>query len=88
MLIDDADARSTKAGVETPATPGPVGRAGSPRRRSTKAGVETPATPDNGGTARQNRSVAQRRPELKPRLHVTQCSESLAARGALNEGRS
>ena len=40
------EARSTKAGVETPATPCGSSRAPTrARSRSTKAGVETPATP-------------------------------------------
>ena len=44
-----ARSRSTKAGVETPATQlGDPGMVSSPVLRSTKAGVETPATPPSG----------------------------------------
>ena len=44
MDLARAQARSTKAGARTPATPGTAGRALQGARRSTKAGARTPAT--------------------------------------------
>ena len=64
--------RSTKAGAETPATPGKsASRAFKPPfARSTKAGAETPATPVDDQLHRQPwRSNAQRRPGPRPRRH-------------------
>ena len=64
--------RSTKAGVETPATPvaGAVAVAVAVAvARSTKAGVETPATRQVPLTYSCSAYFAQRRPESKPQRH-------------------
>ena len=63
-------ARSTKAGVETPATPPMMANIILFRiSRSTKAGVETPATHGGGRRGSRDREGAQRRPGSRPRRH-------------------
>ena len=62
--------RSTKAGVETPATRLRHGGHRARCDRSTKAGVETPATPTESRRSAPIQKVAQRRPGSRPRRHL------------------
>ena len=62
--------RSTKAGIETPATPGALVPTGRFSSRSTKAGIETPATHGIKPLTSERWSHAQRRPGSRPRRHA------------------
>ena len=75
--------RSTKAGVETPATHVPPVHTRHLARRSTKAGVETPATPVASVGMCAPSASAQRRPGSRPRRHIRQ-----RLRQVLDPGRS
>ena len=82
--------RSTKAGVETPATlRETMTRPGFGLARSTKAGVETPATPYLALRAMSYSSSAQRRPGSRPRRHYYYSTTGGVRRisRTLNEGR-
>ena len=78
--------RSTKAGVETPATPGGRRRTALRASRSTKAGVETPATHVPEKRDRAPPRLAQRRLGSKPQRHLRCGARSRRTLRSLNEG--
>ena len=58
------------------------------KRRSTKAGAKTPATPVVYSPRLPFCKCAQRRPEPRPRRHITQAPDGSGRLATLNEGRS